>query len=441
MTLIDLGELRGDAEPEPPARPPRAVGRPLRVALAGALALLTLAASAAVVRPPSTVLPGRVGAVEVAVTPDRVYVAEREGPESGGREVAAYATPTRAGEPLRLLWRVSLPGAGGLFGLAERDGVVFVNVDLDTDHPQTILVDAKTGGRLSRHPGSGAPTVGGGLLLLGNSTLGAPGLQLVDLASGRVRWSLPQSLVTFNYHRRGELVDRVVVTSDLLPGADRDGRIEVRDVVSGAVLAARDLKGRERPTYRQVNLAGELLLVTEGEPGGGAVVTAYGLAALDRRWERRLAEFGQAEQCGALLCVSAPRRGEVSALDPATGRTRWSNPRWPWFLVARGDRLLVGAVDQRPTGGGFAVLDAATGRQLGELGRWQLTFARDPDAPLFGVRRTREGDLLVAELDLARAEARVLDVLPDATGECVVAGRSAVCRRVGGAFGWWRLRR
>ncbi|MEO3777299.1 PQQ-binding-like beta-propeller repeat protein [Micromonospora sp. B11E3] len=441
MTLIDLGELRGDAEPEPPARPPRAVGRPLRVALAGALVLLTLGASAAVVRPVSAPLPGRFGAVEVFVAPDRVYVAEPVDPQPGGREVTAYATPTRGGEPLRPLWRVSLPGAGGLFGLTERDGVVFVNVDLDTDHPQTILVDAKTGGRLSRHPGSGAPTVGGGLLLVGNTTLGAPGLQAVDLASGRVRWSLPASLVTFNYHRRGELVDRVVVTSDLIPGADWDGRIEVRDVVSGAVLAARDLKGRERPTYRQVNLSGDLVLVTEGEPGGGAVVTAYGLDALDRRWELRLAEFGQAQRCGALLCLSAPRRGEVSAVDPATGRTRWTNPRWAWFVLARGDRLLVGAVDRRPAGGGFAVLDAATGRQLAELGRWELAYSRDPDAPLFGVRRTREGDLLVAELDLARAEARVLDVLPDATGECTVAGRSAVCRRVGGAFGWWRLAR
>ncbi|MBM0206422.1 hypothetical protein JNW90_28020 [Micromonospora sp. STR1s_5] len=47
-SVIDLGDLRDDPDPESTPRPPRAHGRPLRCALVVVLALVTLAASAVV---------------------------------------------------------------------------------------------------------------------------------------------------------------------------------------------------------------------------------------------------------------------------------------------------------------------------------------------------------------------------------------------------------
>ncbi|WP_405112187.1 PQQ-like beta-propeller repeat protein [Micromonospora sp. NBC_01405] len=431
MTVIDLGELRGDVEPDPPPRPPRAVGRPLRAALAGAVALLTLATSTPVARSASAVVPGRIG-TEVLVVGGRLYVGDLERPGTGGtREVTVYAPPAGAGGALRPLWRTSVPGEEGLFQVREHGGLVLITGGED-GWAATVALDAATGRQRWRLPGFPVPTVGGGLLLFGrDEDETTDPLRVVDLSSGRPRWSAPVARGRTVYHHRGAEVDRVV----LIP---ESGRIEVRDAGSGAVLRAEDPRPGGSPGYQGVSLAGDLLLVKANSgAGGGSRVTAYGLAALDRRWELDLSANEYLEECGDLICVGGREAG-LSALDPATRRPRWVNPRWQWIVVARGDRLLVAA---RKATLEFTVLDAATGRTVAELGGWDPVFNQGPDEPLFGTRRTREGGLLVAELDPARAVARWLDVLPDAVGECYSSGRDLLCRRPSGAHGWWRLPR
>ncbi|RGC70192.1 PQQ enzyme repeat protein [Micromonospora sp. MW-13] len=429
MTVIDLGELRGAVEPEPP-RPPRAVGRPLRVALAGAVALLTLAASAPVARPVSAVVPGGPG-VEVFLIGDRMYVVEQVAAGSDGtREVAAYTTPAGPGGSLRPLWHTTAPGGTGPFQVREHGGFVLLTGGPDGRATETVVVDLATGRQRWRQPGFPAPTVDGGLLLLGggdDETAGS--VHVVDLASGRARWSAPATPGLMAERRRGAETDRVVLISG-------SGRTEVRDAGSGAVLVAREA-GPAGRGYPSANVVGDLLLVTVEDSVDAGRVTAYGLDALDRRWELDLSAY--VTWCGDLLCAAVRDVG-VSALDPATGRTRWANPRWPWFVAAPGGRLLAAAPGSAAALE-FAVLDAATGRTVAELGRWELVDNQAPDEPRFGVRQTREGGLLVAELDPARAVARRLDVLPDAAGECRSAGRGLVCRRPGGTYGWWRLPR
>ncbi|MDI5944218.1 hypothetical protein QLR68_40000, partial [Micromonospora sp. DH15] len=127
---------------------------------------------------------------------------------------------------------------------------------------------------------------------------------------------------------------------------------------------------------------------------------------------------------------------ELSGLDPATGGVRWTNPRWQTVVAVRGDRLLVIADDQAGgTASHLGVLDAATGREVADLGRWDLAFSRTPDGPYYGTRPDRAGGgLVVVELDLAGAVARLRDVLPDAAGDCAADGRDIVCRRQAGTY-------
>lgn len=358
MTVIDLGELRGDVAPDPPPRPPLAVGRPLRVALAGAVALLTLASSTPVARPASAVVAGRPGA-EVRVAGGRLYVADPETSSGGTREVTAYATPSGAGGALRPLWRASGPGGEGQIEVLEQGGFVLI-IGRRDGWAETVALDTATGRQRWRLPGYPVPTVGGGLLLFGGGDETTDPVRVVDLSSGRPRWSAPVDRGRMAYRHRGAEIDQIV----LIP---ESGRIEVRDAGSGAVLLTGDSRPGGAPGYQGAGLAGDLLLVSAANGvAGGHRVTAYGLDALDRRWELDLSPNEYLEECGHLLCVGGREAG-LSALDPATHRPRWVNPRWQWIFAARGDRLLV-ASRARVGGMELAVLDAATGRTVAELG-------------------------------------------------------------------------
>ncbi|MFF3852748.1 hypothetical protein [Micromonospora sp. NPDC002575] len=433
MTLIDLGEVRGDREPEPAPRPPRAVGRPLRVALAGVLGLLLLASSTPVARPASAVLGGQLGA-EVVVLGGRVYLLAPEVGSNGSREVTAHATPARAGDGVRPLWHTAVASTGRLVGVQEQGGVTLL-VDYQPAGVQTIAVDVATGERRWQQAGYPASAAGGGLLLLGDDVERGE-LRSVDPASGRVRWSAPGRLGRAAFADRD--ADGAAEQVALVTAA---GGIEVRDAASGAVRASLAPPPGGWQGGLQIEVAGDLLLASEQDEGEVRRVTAYGLAALDRRWALERPSFGYAGACGAVLCASAYRGSELSGLDPATGEVRWTNPRWQSVFAVRGDRLLAIA-DERAggTASHLGVLDAATGREVADLGRWDLAFSRSPGGPHYGTRPDRAGGgLVVVELDLAGATARLRDVLPGAAGDCAADGRDIVCRRPAGTYGWWRL--
>lgn len=218
-------------------------------------------------------------------------------------------------------------------------------------------------------------------------------------------------------------VDRFVMVT-------ASGEIEVRDAVSGTRLATRLVGSDPAPSWQRSQVVNDLLLVINGD-----TVTGYGLDRLDRRWTARLAQVAYLTDCGDLLCAHG-QTGGMWALDPATGAVRWSNSRQQTVLRTERGRFLVGS--EAPGGARVEVVAAATGRQLADLGRWELASWNEPGDRLIGVRRGRDGRLLVAELDVANARARVIGALPDVLGDCRTGRDVLVCRRVAGEFGvWW----
>ncbi|MER7332294.1 MULTISPECIES: PQQ-binding-like beta-propeller repeat protein [unclassified Micromonospora] len=428
MTLIDLGELRDEPDREAPLpRPPRAVGRPLRVALVLALLVATLAGAAPAPERVSVVVPARPGS-EAFLAGDRFYVvepAERE-PE-GAVEVRAYALPARApadGRAPAPLWRARVPAAGRFWQVQSVPGVVLFSVTGEQTFGETLALDAATGRERWRQPGHPWPDLAGTLLVQT-----ADSVRSVDPASGRALWSVrtPPEGAHFGGVRDG-LVKRIVLLT-------ADGRAEVRDLRSGDLLHAADLLPDGQPAFGQTVVTDDLLLLVRHQAGA---LTAYGLDGLRPRWEVRLPTVDYVSECGGLLCVGGPFVG-FRVLDPATGAVRWTGEGWLGVLSGRGGRLL--AVAPGPTTGErLGVLDAATGRQVADLGAWQLMPWHDDDRLLAVRPAASGGGLVVGELDVVAGRARVVDVLRDASGECRGGAEAVLCRLRTGEIGVWRLR-
>ncbi|MER7420154.1 PQQ-binding-like beta-propeller repeat protein [Micromonospora peucetia] len=429
MTLIDLGEIRDEPGREvPPPRPPRAVGRPLRVALVLAFLVATVAGAAPVAERVSIVVPARLGS-EAFIEGDRLYVVEpAEGEPEGTVEVRAYALPERApanDAPPAPVWRSRVPAASR-FWLQTGPGMVLFS-GADQDGVQTVALDVGSGRERWRQPGHPWWDSTGILLM---QSVGEEGgvVRSVDPPSGRALWSVPTPRGGAMYSIRDGLVERIVLAPE------QGGRAEVRDPRSGALVHAADLRLGELPGFGHTMVAHDLLLAVRSRAGA---VAAYELDGLRLRWEAHLPMVDHVSDCGELLCVGR-REGGITALDPATGAVRWtSGEGWLGVLVAQGGRLL--ALGAGSVGDRFGVLDAATGREVADLGvAWQLMPWHDDDR-LLAVRPAAAGaGLVVADLDVAAGRARVLDVLRDASGDCRSRGATVLCRLRTGEFGVWR---
>ncbi|MFC4145305.1 PQQ-binding-like beta-propeller repeat protein [Micromonospora mangrovi] len=426
MTVIDLGELRDDPVPEPSRRRHRSTGRPHRLLAVLAVALVTLAGGAPAVGRSAVSVPARPG-TDVFLVGDRLYLVEPPDLDRGeGQRLTAYRIP--ADGPPVLLWHSRLPDGGGdVVALLDRDGTVLLTGPTGGGGAyRTVTVDARTGRPGWQQPGVAFAAVDGVLIQTGDAE-GTGTVRRVELPSGRALWSVPTPPDGIDLGHGPDGVDRMVLSAP-------SGEVEVRDVRSGARLVARDLRPGELPSWQRTQLVDDLLVTIRDN---GATVTGYDLDRLDRRWSTRLALVGYLSPCGPLLCAYR-QVGGVWALDPATGATRWSDPHWQAVLRVGAGRLLVTAADSDGATR-YTVVEATTGRPLAELGDWELADWTDPDAPLIGLRRA-DDRLLVAELDLVEARARVVDALSGVLGDCHVGGHVLVCRRVDGGFGLWRLR-
>ncbi|WBB70251.1 PQQ-binding-like beta-propeller repeat protein [Micromonospora sp. WMMD812] len=433
MTLIDLGDLREDPAPSVASRRPPPLGRPLRTLLVLLLALATLSAAA----PP----PGRMWAVvpaapvaEALFAGDLLLVSQLvPGSADGSRDLVAYPLPDRATTAAQRpepLWQVRLPAAGEIWRVQAGKGVLVLSGSVGLDGtPETTVLDAETGRVRWRLPGFSQLDATGRLLL--ENMVGATKVSSVDLASGRVLWSIPSPPTPRMQVRvRDGVIDRIVAIGP-------DGLAEVRDAATGTVLRRADLGLDAKVSEeRRHQVVADLLLVVDGSRSR---VRAYDLDRLESRWEADLPLMSYLVTCGALLCAQGPAGG-IRAVDPATGAARWSAPpAWDGILGARGDRLLV--MGGRVAGNAFAVLDAGTGRVVAELGEWQPLPSTDPDGPPVGLRRAADGRLVVVEFDVVAGRVRVLDVVTDTAGHCQVGADAVVCRRLDGSFGVWRWRR
>ncbi|MFG3696651.1 PQQ-binding-like beta-propeller repeat protein [Micromonospora sp. NPDC047620] len=427
MTLIDLGELRDEPDGETPLpRPPRAVGRPLRAALVLALLVATLAGAAPAPERFSFVVPARLGS-EAFLDGDRLYVVERAEDEPGGTvDVRAYTLPARTpadGRAPAPLWRARLLAPGRFWQVQTGPGVVLLSIAGDQSVGQTIALDPATGRERWRQAGYHWADVAGTLLMQD-----AGALRSVDPASGRALWSVPTPPEGVHFGLRDGLVERIVLVSS-------DGRAEVRDPRSGGLLYAAELRLDGQPAIGRVMTTDDLLLVLWPRNG---VVTAYGLDGLRPRWEARVPMVEHVTDCGEVLCA-AGQTGGFHALDPATGAVRWTAEGWMGVLSGREGRLLAHAPGS--TGERFSVLDAATGRQVADLGTWQLMPWHDATDRFLAVRPAASGGgLVVGELDVVAGRSRVVDVLRDASGDCRGGTDTVLCRLRTGEYGVWRFR-
>lgn len=441
MATIELGELSGDppATDEPVARAPRFRSRGLRVGVLLVLLLATMAGGVRAAGPlPEADVPARVGAT-IFATGGRLLVADPVHIGEEGQWLTAYRLPD--GERL---WRVPLPLRGNAGPWTVSGGTLLMSAEWGAvNPPETVAVDLATGAERWRRLAWLEGVTQGGDVMLWTSRYGdwaqeeeRPGtLRAVSTTTGSERWALPLPAGTIRTYQRdggwlwSEASLRLAVIG--LP----DGELQVRDLGTG------ELRRRARPSapssgrwYPEV--ARDLLVLTSREEA--AVV--YDLASLTPRWTltRKISprEFGPLP-CADLLCLYG-ETGGVRALDPVTGRVRWSDKRWGVPLSTDGRLVATEARGSATRARPLTVVDPATGALLGELGIWEV-LGPSPAGGLLAIRSGPDGLVWVARLDVARRTSRLLGRLERVAGECQTGSGVLFCRRINGSIGIWRL--
>ena len=179
---------------------------------------------------------------------------------------------------------------------------------------------------------------------------------------------------------------------------------------------------------------GDLVLI-----GGRGGITAYTLAGLVPRWHSTVELSGRwVQDCLDAICVFG-YRGGVQALDPGTGRLRWTEKRWTTAAEA-GTYLLVSGNEGLEGSYPLAVVEPGTGAVHGDFGAWRAAGPPRADGTVVGLRQ-RIGDDIVfyALLDPARLTVRVLGTATTVSGDCQATTDVLVCRRIDAAVAIWPL--
>lgn len=366
VVTIDLGEDWA-APDDPPARPRR---RPPGAALAALLvvAVLLLIGGSAAPRPPFVLLadvsvPG-ITATEVGG--DAVFVSTQSG---GRRTIARYALD--GGAPI---WQVSQAGpASGLVYLAGADVLMVSSFDYPQGHEQFVVLDAATGGQLWQSAGGivfGGPPASRYELMRMDDPDGSPRMRYLDMRNGRTIWSrtVPDltQVVTADDQTRPE------AAGFLLGYPDGTVLLLARD--TGEVLGTGQLDplvpvgpgGAPEPERSAlINVVHGRLIVVEGTAGPVTTVSAYELPGITLQWSLSGQLPVYPQECGPNVCLSG--NSPVVAVDPATGSVVWRSSG-PVGVADLGGGRLLGY--QGENGQAVSVLDAGTGRPVGDLGNW-----------------------------------------------------------------------
>ncbi|XVU24006.1 PQQ-binding-like beta-propeller repeat protein [Actinoplanes sp. CA-054009] len=417
--VIDLGEAPRDASP--PAAPPDPP-LPLR-ALLGllSLALLGLLAAAGPVPRPAApiVIPADLG--------DSVYV-------SGDRMfVVGGSTVVGAGVRVRTIDTYRLPGVGPVDGtvvtvsgaidqVLRVGDTIIASYQLDASGRWAVVaVAAGTDDTLWRRPARLVGAADGQVLLAAEDASLA-----VDADTGIVRWSVirpPNGVITET--GPGASYPRWLVVQSA------NGRLETRDAYTGKLVAGRTLPLRTGYVWP----VGDLITVDTRDG-----FSAYHLPDLTYRW-RTTADLSQSwmqADCGALICTFRQQTGMV-ALDRQTGRALWSSELWAYAEPA-GPYLAATRLDRRIDEPAVWLLDPATGRAVGDFGRWE-SLGRTADGMIYGKIDVRgEYVLYYGLLDPSEQAIRVTGAASGVSGNCRAAEGVLICRLVDASVGVWPLR-
>jgi outer membrane protein assembly factor BamB len=438
--VIDLGEIsRESAWPGPEAIGWRAAGRrslPQRVGAAATTLVsvaVLLTGAAAPAGPP--LAEARIGAGlgdTVRVMGDQVYVVSPDLsiPRRLPRMIASHELPDG-----RLLWQTPLVIRGTVRAAVPVPGATLMSIDR-LGGVETVAIEESTGRVRWRRPYLLVDTVLDRNMALAVGSAPATAtlpagrtLSALDLTTGKTRWQYRIPEGTWNY-----LDQQWVVNA--LPS----GRVEVHELADGRLIHAADLRAPAPPSVQSwVQPVRGLLVAATGD----STVVAYGLPGLDRRWQAGwdLTDWSVAPDCGNALCVFSRTDG-LRSVDPATGRTRWSDPRWI-SAESAGGRLLVRGRQRPGSGSVAALLDPATGRELLDLGHWTAVGrpGTSGGALLAGQIDARRGQVWFGAVDPRSLTVRVLDSASGLGTDCQPAPDSLVCRRRDSSVSVWRLAR
>jgi len=327
----------------------------------------------------STVAPARPTGLPRLPAPSQVWDVEHGWVELPA--APATAPTERWRTPLAAGGRFAVDGVSGVIVVAEPGPTGTVVRRIDAGTGATTWTATAAAGNVTRVEVAGPPKAPVASVWVAAPD-GSTQLTVLDAADSR---PLSQSLVadgTAFVSATAELV--LIGTVQDTVGVDRatatqrwrsdrevhlqDGSLLIEDVTSktyGVLDPATGTPRWERPRelFSDATITGDLVIVTQDQPGQTDSAAAYDLATGAPRWAApaRLPNVGWADVVGltpATVLVEGGEPGAFSAaLDRDTGALRWQVPSVIAAVLTGGDApLVLGRVDRR-----VAVFDGASG--------------------------------------------------------------------------------
>ena len=418
MTVIELGLVTspGDEPSAEPARRPdrRAELRRLLVALVAICCVLTVTGSA---RPHPRGLtqlwsiPYTPGADGYRLIGDTLYVLS----QTRERRLAAHDLRTgvvrwSTANVEDSTWVTAVEGGvllmpAGISMISDKDpdGTSYSR-EVSRD---TMAIDAATGRRLWQKPGEFTTVLGDRVLLAEWNETGeqARRLRMVRLRDGGTIWSRDRGdLASWTIDRTsGTRPDRLVTVS-------AQGRVEVIALADGSVVTTGTVPWpavARSNDHSAVTVQGRRFYLDQTERDR-STVTAYDIDTLRRLWAVEQTSSGDSFGCGPVLCILD---GEsTSGHDRETGARVWrlSGPT-NTFPLADGQLLI-----EEDNGTHRALMDAATGRRLADLGTGMPVWDSLGRAMPYLVARTTQppGLTSVSSFDPATDEVLLRGTIP-----------------------------
>jgi len=429
VPIIDLDVLPPRSRTEPRSLRLRlAAARPVLVAGVIVLALAVLGAAV----PPShrmtrVLSAGGTASAAFVLGPDSLYTAQFGNDPNSSSSVRAFSLLDGS-----LRWAVGVPQNVQNLVLDPRAHVLMGRSGVD---PRMIFLDADSGDELWHSADANTSVVGmanGGVLIRTDLSQTETRLRLADARTGRQVWSRtvdptaelgPDDLY-------GDSPSRIVVVATT-------GELTVLNYADGAVLSQGNLRVN-LPADNDPYFPGDFVAVsTVGDhvyvsrrADGRATLTAYTTVPFGRQWQVVGGPVGQVHECATVLCVADTRF--VSAVDPATGATRWSEPNWSTAFGYDATHLFAYDQQEKP---GSALLDASTGKLVRRLGQTIFVgglLLRSDDR--FRAR------VWVAQTDPSDGRTHIVGSLDsEAPYGCEARGGYLACPTAAGPTGVWRM--